>query len=199
MEINKEAYNKIADRWYEYRQKAALNKCIVEFSRKIKPAGKILDIGCGTGYPIANYFSEQGFAVTGIDISENMLKAAVSQRLPHAKFYLCDFFAFKPTEKYDGIVAFDSLFHFPKEKQTEIYQILSDWLNIGGYLLFTHGKQESEIRSYMFGELFYYSALNTQDVHQLLADSGFVIELSAEDYTEENSDRELLIIAKKII
>ena len=198
MEINKESYNKIAKQWNKYRHTSSLNKCIVDFSQKIKPTGKILDIGCGSGYPITKYLSEHGFAVTGIDISENMIKEAVRQNLPNAKFYLYDFFEFKPTEKYDGIIAFDSFFHFPKEKQTEIYHIISDWMNIGAYLLFTHGKKESEIKDYMYGKIFYYSALNTQDVHKLLSDSGFAIELSIEDYKETNSERDLLILAKKI-
>ncbi len=198
MEINKESYNKIAKQWKEYRHKPPLNKCIVDFSQKIKPNGKVLDIGCGTGYLIAKYLSEQGFAVTGIDISENMIKEAVNLKLSNAKFYLCDFFEFIPTEKYDGIVAFDSFFHFPKEKQTEIYHMVSSWMNIGAYLLFTHGKQEGEVKGKMFGETFYYSALDTQNVHKLLTDSGFAIKISVEDYKEVNSERDLLILAKKI-
>ena len=198
MEINKESYNKIADQWNESRNKLPLNKCVVDFSQKIKPNGKILDIGCGTGYPIAKYLSDYGFLVTGIDISENMIKKAIDQKLSNAKFYLCDFFEYKPTEKYEGIIAFDSFFHFPKEKQAEIYHIVSGWMNIGTYLLFTHGKKESEIKGYMYGEPFYYSALNTQDVHRLLLNSGFVIESIIEDYKEKNLERDLLILAKKV-
>ena len=92
MEINKESTIKSQTMEREYRHKPPLNKCIVDFSQKINPNGKVLDIGCGTGYPIAKYLSEQGFAVTGIDISENMIKEAVDLKPSNAKFYLCDFF-----------------------------------------------------------------------------------------------------------
>jgi predicted TPR repeat methyltransferase len=197
MELNRISYNKIVEQWNEKRSKSPVNECIINFSKKIKPGGKILDIGCGTGSPAAKYLSEQGFIVTGIDIAENMIKKANEQHIANAKFYVCDFFQFKPVEKYDGIIAFDSFFHFPKEKQIEIYAILSNWMNTGAYLLFTHGKKEGEIKDYMFGEMFYYSSLEKDDVHSLLMKNGFSIELSIEDYKEKNNERDLLIIAKK--
>ncbi|MDR0474628.1 MAG: class I SAM-dependent methyltransferase [Treponema sp.] len=110
--INKESYNKIAEAWAEIRLKHQLNTLVKDFSLKIKPNGKILDIGCGTGYPIAKYFSDNGFSVVGIDISENMLQKAMGQKIKNAQFILCDFFAYKPIDKYDGIIAYDSFFHF---------------------------------------------------------------------------------------
>ena len=36
----------------------------------------MLDIGCGTGFPIDAYLSGQGFSVTGIDVSARMLEKA---------------------------------------------------------------------------------------------------------------------------
>lgn len=198
MNINKDSYNKIAEQWNEHRQKSSINPCIVDFAARIKPNGAILDIGCGTGYPIAQYLSQQGFAVTGIDNSRNMINKAIDQHLPNAKFLLCDFFDFTPVEAYDAIIAFDSFFHFPMERQREIYQKVSGWMNTGAYLLFTHGKREDEIKGFMYEEPFYYSALHTRDVHTLLSDSGLTVELSIEDYKETNSERDLLIVAKKL-
>jgi len=198
MNINRVSYNKIIDKWADSRNKSFPNKFIIDFSLKLKPNGKILDIGCGTGFPIAKYFSDNGFSIIGIDISENMIKKAIEQNIKNAAFYLCDFFEYKPFEKYDGIIAYDSFFHFPKEKQKEIYKIISDWIHIGGYLLFTHGNEDSEINGNMFEETFYYSSLNTNEVHKLLLENGFEIETSIEKYKEKNVDIDLLIMAKKI-
>lgn len=47
----------------------SINQCIVDFANNLSPNSRVLDIGCGTGYPIALYLSKQGFQVTGIDIS----------------------------------------------------------------------------------------------------------------------------------
>ncbi|MCL1928594.1 MAG: class I SAM-dependent methyltransferase [Treponema sp.] len=194
---NETSYNNIAEKWAEVQSKSSPSKLVTDFSSKIKPNGKILDIGCGTGYPNTKYLSDNGFSITGIDISENMLKKAIEQKIKNANFYLSDFYKYKPAEKYDGIIAFDSFFHFSKRRQKEIYKKVSDWINTGGYLLFTHGNEDSEIEGNMFGEVFYYSALNTKEVHKLLLKSGFKIELSIEKYKEENIERDLVILAKK--
>jgi SAM-dependent methyltransferase len=37
--------------------------------------GKVIDVGCGSGYD-SNFFHEQGYDVTGIDISETAIKIA---------------------------------------------------------------------------------------------------------------------------
>jgi cyclopropane fatty-acyl-phospholipid synthase-like methyltransferase len=198
MDINKESYNKIADRWAASRDQSFLSKLVATFSSRIKPGGTVLDIGCGTGYPIATYLSSCGFTITGIDTSENLLRKAIDRKIPHTTFHLCDFFDFEPTEKYDGIIAFDSFFHFPKAKQAEIYHKVSDWMNEGAYLLFTHGGEEGEKKGDMFGEKFYYSCLNKKEVHKLLLAAGFKIEWSLENYAERDLNRDLVILARKV-
>jgi len=198
MNTNRKAYNKVAKEWHKSRRSKQIDQCIVDFSAMLKPQSKILDIGCGTGFPIDKYLCEKGFSVTGIDISENMLEIAKSQNLENANFQLCDFFEFEPLEKYDAIIAFDSLFHLPKEKQAEIYNRLSMWSNQEAYILFTHGKRNSEVSGNMFNENFYYSSLDTKEVHELLLLNGFEIVQSTENYKDEVSgERDLLIIAKK--
>jgi hypothetical protein len=71
-------------------------------------------------------------------------------------------------------------------------------MNIGAYLLFTHGNGYSEIEAEMFEENFYYSCLTTKEVHKLLLEFGFKIELSIENYKERNMEIDLIIIAKKV-
>jgi cyclopropane fatty-acyl-phospholipid synthase-like methyltransferase len=198
MKLNRESYNKIADEWAESREKHSfVSNLVIEFASKVKPGGKILDIGCGTGFPIAKYLSEQGFIVTGIDISEKLLQKAIDRNLPNTKLYLCDFFDFEPRDKYDGIIAFDSFFHFPKEKQKQIYGRVSDWMNNNAYLLFTHVSKDGEFKGEMFDEMFYYSSLNKDEVCLLLSNTGFEVVWSKEMYTEKDMDRDLVILAIK--
>ena len=198
MDQNRIAYNKIADQWADSRDSSFVSKLVIDFAAKIKPGGKVLDIGCGTGYPITTFLSEYGFAITGIDIAENLLQKAIKRNIPNTNLHLCDFFDFEPTERFDGIIAFDSFFHFPKDKQAEIYGRVSKWMNIGGYLLFTHGTKEGEISGEMFNEIFYYGSLDTQVVHKLILASGLEIVSSLEFYTERDMDRDLVILARKL-
>lgn len=192
------SYNEICEEWYEYRKNKEINKCIVEFTKYLSPNSKILDIGCGTGYPIDDYLTKKGYIVTGIDISENMIKKAKSLNLQNAEFIISDFLEFKTKEKFDAIIAFDSLWHISHMRQKDIYKIVSSLLNDNGYFLFTHGKEDGEITGKMFNTLFYYSALSIENTHKLLKDNGFNIIYSIENYKEETTGtRDLIIVAKK--
>lgn len=73
---NEQAYDFICEDWQKFRNTTEINKCIVDFCDLIKPNGKILDVGCGTGYPIAQYLCERNFYVTGIEISRKMIEKA---------------------------------------------------------------------------------------------------------------------------
>ena len=199
MDIIKNAYNKICDQWDKTRKNSPVNKCIEDFAEYLKPGSKILDAGCGTGFPISAYLSNRGFSVTGIDISEKMIKKAKKLNLSDADFLVCDLLDFNTSEKYDAVIAFDSLWHISHERQEEIYCKVSSLLNNCGYFLFTHGKNNGEIFGSMFGQEFYYSALDKDTVLDLLIKNGFYIISCIENYEEKTTgDRELIIVAEKI-
>ena len=50
---------------------------------------QFLDIGCGTGH-WSRFFSEKEFEVTGIDISEEMIKTANRKNMPRCHFQVAD-------------------------------------------------------------------------------------------------------------
>jgi len=197
--MNTESYNKIAIHWAKARNNAIVNKPIVDFTEKIKPNGKILDIGCGTGKPIAEYLSDQQFSITGIDVSDKMIECAKANDIKNAHFLVCDFFDFESDDLFDGIIAWDSLFHFPKNRQIEIYSRIYKLLNPDGFFLFTHGKQEDEHTDQMFGETFYYSCLSKDFVLELLNDVGFKVIFSIENFVEENDRRDWVVLVKSVV
>jgi predicted TPR repeat methyltransferase len=197
--INKKSYNKIANEWAANRHQSFVSQLVIDFAGKVKPKGKILDIGCGTGFPLAHYLSEKVFFITGIDAAEKMIDIAHSLSIPNTQFSVCDFLKFTTTETFDGILAWDSLWHFPKDKQADIYVKLGKMLNIGGYLLFTHGDADGEHTSPMMGASFYYSALPKEIVCQILEENGFEIIYVHKDFVERDTDRGLVVLARKII
>jgi predicted TPR repeat methyltransferase len=195
--MNKDSYNKIAQEWSKVRDKSFVSQLIIDFSTKLNPNASVLDIGCGTGYPLAKYLCDKQFHVTGIDMAEKMIEIAKSQKIPNAEFMACDFFDFSSTKKFDGVLAWDSFFHFPKEKQEDIYFKVGSVLNAGGYLLFTHGDADDEHIDKMMGESFYYSCLPKDRVCQILSEIGFEIEYAINDYRENDTHRSLVVLAKK--
>ena len=194
-----DSYDSICEKWDEFRKKTVLNTCIDDLSRLIKSGGRILDVGCGTGYPIAAALCRRGFLVTGIDVSQKMLEKARSLSLENATFLNKDLLDYKTNSLFNAIIAFDSLWHIPHERQREIYPLLSSLLLPGGVLLFTHGKQNGEMTGEMYGERFYYSALDSNEVNNLLCKNGFKILLFTENYEEKTTGtRDLLIVAQKM-
>src|SRR4051812_28243948 len=56
---------------------------------RLRPGSRVLDVGCGTGVPTARGLADAGHHVTGIDISEGMLRIA-RREVPEGEFHLLD-------------------------------------------------------------------------------------------------------------
>ena len=145
-EKNAAAYNAICDSWAETRNKSPIYRCVVQFAALLEKGCHVLDIGCGTGFPIDAYLSGQGFSVTGIDVSARMLEKARKLNLKNARFLLADAAEYFSDEQFGGVIAFDSLWHLSRNKQLEAYFRIGAMLKRGGYFLFTHGKERGRRR-----------------------------------------------------
>ena len=192
-------YDEICPQWDEYRKKTSVNKWIADFSRRLKPNSSILDVGCGTGYPIDFFLSERGFRITGIDSSAKMIEKAASLKLKNTEYHVAELFGFRTEEKFDAIIAFDCLWHICHDNQKYIYGTIASLIKKGGYFIFTHGKKDGEIYGEMMGQTFYYSALDAEEVKKILISEGFEIISFTENYKERTTgDRELLVEARKL-
>lgn len=193
-----QSYDSISDEWQKFRNSTEINKCIVDFLELITPKGKILDVGCGTGYPIAQYMSGRDFYVTGIDISRKMIDEANKLQLKNATFIKKDISEYSTDILYDGVIAFDSIWHIAKDKQIDVYKKIASLMNYGAYFLFTHGNRNNETVGTMFNRKFYYGALNTDELKVILSKAGLKIVSLTENYKEESTgERDLLVIAQK--
>ncbi len=195
---NRASYNRIAKTWTDIRKDSFTSRLVVDFADKVIPNGHILDIGCGSGLPLTKYLSERGFRVTGIDVAEEMIAIAKSSSIERADFIICDFLDFITKDKFDAILAWDSLWHFPKIKQNSLYTKIGNMLRANGYFLFTHGNVDEEHEDIMMGEPFYYSALSEKDIYMQLTKNAFEIDYALNDFTENNSHRAIVVLAKKL-
>jgi len=81
------------DQWYQTAEGAMYDrlekKAICRFLRKKSQGRKLLEVGCGTGH-WSRFFSDCGFEVTGVDISESMIKIAQGKNIADASFQIAD-------------------------------------------------------------------------------------------------------------
>jgi SAM-dependent methyltransferase len=78
------------------------------------PPGKLLDLGCGSGWTSV-MFAQRGYDVTGQDIAEDMIAIADQNKkrynLDNCKFIVSDYEDMRFNDEYDYAVFYDSLHH----------------------------------------------------------------------------------------
>ncbi len=100
----------------------------------------VLDLGCGTGLELEEYFSFNPMArVTGIDLTEAMLEALKAQLSDKEIITICGsyFDVSFGVEVFDAAISVESLHHFTKEEKIPLYTKLKNALKTGGYFILT--------------------------------------------------------------
>lgn len=140
----------------------------------IKPNGSILDLGCGTGQPIAEYFIHNGFTVTGVDGSESLIAKAKAS-CPDLLAIHEDMRKINLSQKFDCIIAWHSYFHLTQDDQRAMFKVFEEHINPGGFLVFTSGPTEGEVWSDNGGEMLYHASLSIEEYQSLLSQHHFEI------------------------
>jgi ubiquinone/menaquinone biosynthesis C-methylase UbiE len=144
-------------------------------------AGKsVLDAGCGHGRD-ARFFSDAGLEVTGIDLSERLLKIAVA-KAPKAKFLIMDMRQLTfPDRNFDGIWSCASFLHIPKKSAGQALEEFRRVLKPAGllYVSVKEGDGERFVKAPEYGqEERFYTFYSREDIVRLVESAGF--ELFAE-------------------
>ena len=100
----------------------------------------LLDLGCGTGLELEEYFKLCPSAVvTGIDLSDGML-CALKEKFPNKNITLImgSYFDVPFGENvFDAAVSVESLHHFTKDEKLPLYKKLCSALKYGGCFVLT--------------------------------------------------------------
>lgn len=158
----------------------------------LQPNAHILDVGCGSGYPIAAYLIEQGFQVTGIDGSIELLNIA-NIKCPNLATLCGDIRTIKLDNQFDAVLEWWCLFHIPKQDHEKMISRFGQWTKPGGYLEFTTGSHEySGTSSEMLNQELSYYSLEPQLYETYLKKNDFKILLR-----ESDQEDHLVWVAKK--
>lgn len=102
----------------------------------------VLDVACGTGVLFPDYLQKEVASVTGIDISNEMLKVA-KDKFPQVRLICDDAENYDFKDKYDVIMIYNAFPHFPNPQNLLLN--LSKALKDGGRLTVAHGISEKEL------------------------------------------------------
>jgi 2-polyprenyl-3-methyl-5-hydroxy-6-metoxy-1,4-benzoquinol methylase len=183
-DTNQQSYDKIAHDFDIRRRTSPISKEVTDFTKVLNIGSHVLDVGCGGGVPNALFLTQAGFVVTGIDISAEMIQVAQSA-VPKAKFIQSGILEFHSNEKFEAILAWDSLFHLSLTQHEIAFSKIYDLLHADGYFLFTHGGSEGRIQSEMYGETFEYSSPGSHEIRNILTSLKLRIISWQEDYTDK--------------
>lgn len=190
-----EKYDKIAQWWQEHHENSQYGVAQVEKTLQfVEGGGNVLDVGCASGGRLINIFDQNGFTVTGIDVSHEMIRLAKTQHLSHI-FKHEDICTWQPNGQYEIVFGWDSLFHLPLSEQTQVLKKLCDCVLTNGVLAYTFGHGEGEHESSWREDVFYYSSLGINKNLKMLIKNGLTpVHLELDQYPE----RHAFVVAQKL-
>jgi SAM-dependent methyltransferase len=154
------------------------------WAETLSPRAEVLDLGCGSGWPITKVLIDAGLRVSAVDASPTLV-AAFRHNFPAIPV------ACEPVEtstffgrKFDAALAWGLWFLLPISSQQELPRRLAAILRPGGRLLMTapaqpltwlDGMTDEESRS-----------LGAETYRQLLKEAGFLVTREYEDEGENH-------------
>ena len=196
------SYDTIAERYAAWTGEAltgARARYVALLREQLPPGASVLDLGCGTGVPVARALAVQ-YRVTGVDGSARSIELA-RQNVPNATFMLADMtrVEFAPGS-FAAVISSYAIIHVPREEHQALLQRIADWLQPGGLLVATMGALESEgTEEDWLGAPMYWSHFDAETNQQLVTNSGLELEAATLDSADEDGQpiTHLWIVARK--
>ena len=173
--IVKNGYDKIAREYQAKRHIFDNVRVLREFSNHLPKNARVLDAGCGAGVPCARFLVQAGFEVVGVDFSTSMLRMA-RKSVPEAILIKEDMT--RPSFRdntFDGLIAFYSIIHVPREMHASLYQSFHRILKPDGVMLICIGSDEWEREDEYFGARMFWSEYSLDEAVQMVKSAGFQI------------------------
>jgi len=147
---------------------------IDRFCALVPAGGDIVDIGCGSGLPLAGELIERGFDVTGIDGTPTMV-ALFMRNLPGVAVHLADMRELALNRRFQGLLAWDSFFHLAPDDQRGMFSRFQAHAAPGAALMFSSGTAEGEAIGALEGDRLYHGSLDPDEYRSLLDAAGFAV------------------------
>jgi len=174
-ETVKAGYNQIAERYLAERTADSEDvRLLDDFIELLSPHAKVLDAGCGAGFPISSSLAEF-FDVIGVDFSEEQVRLA-KQNVPNAQFICQDMTQLHlPANFFDGICSYYAIIHIPREEHKSLLANFHWMLKTGGVALLCLGAESliEDIDENYLGARMYWSHYDRETYLKMLKEIGF--------------------------
>lgn len=168
-------YQRHAHAFDEARSKTLMERGWLDrFLSPLPKDAAVLDLGCGAGEPIDRYLIDRGTVLTGVDVAANMVALARTRFARH-RWIEGDMRSIVLEDStFDGVLAWNSLFHLDHNAQAAMFPRIARWLKPGGVFLFTSGSEHGEAIGAFAGDPLYHASFETWEYRALLAESGLI-------------------------
>jgi SAM-dependent methyltransferase len=114
------------------------------------------------------------YAVTGIDFSEVQIEAA-RENVPEASFLYADLIQIDfPPVSFDGVTAFYSIIHVPRDEHGPLFERIARWLVPGGPFLATLGSgDDPDWLGEWLGQPMFFSGFDADTSRRLIKAANF--------------------------
>ena len=166
-------YSRHADAWDAARgDRLREAGWLDRFLELMPPGGEVLDLGCGSGRPIAGYCIAKGHPVTGVDASPRLIDLC-RERWPGQTWIVADMRGLDLGRRFGGVLAWHSLFHLKAEDQEAMFDVFERHSEPDAALMFTSGLNRGVAMGRFEGERLYHASLDPDEYHALLRAHGF--------------------------
>ncbi len=184
-----DVYNKTAPEYIAKVQKYAPEPEREKFMTLVKRGGKILDAGCGSGRDV-NFFASQGYRVTGIDLSTELLAYAEEHAEENADFFSMDLRNITFSDgSFDGIWACASLLHLTHGEIGPVLERFHGLIVSGGAMMLLMKKGTGErlaTSTTITTDTRFFAYYSEEELLTLVKGAGFTV---TEQYTWDQNDR----------
>lgn len=130
-------WDAVSDQFMAIRSKVGASLVLTWAKDRLPRSAAILDIGCGSGVPIAQALAEDGFSVWGVDASPSLI-SAYRRNLPDMPA------ACEPAQEspffhrtFVGVVSIGLVFLLDEDDQRKLLTNVANVLEPGGRFLFS--------------------------------------------------------------
>ena len=193
-QLNQKAYDLISqDYQEEYFSNPLLTEMFDTWLNELPAGGHVLDAGCGHGQPVIARLLENGYQVTGTDLSPRMLERA-KEHFPTVTFVNQMVSEIRNEAEYDGVCSLSSLLYLdPIDLSHSVYRLYQA-LKPGG-LLFLYAydlapSSRGEPYSLTIKQWMWSWTYAMDEAAQALEEFGYFKVLKAQDVSTEKQKEE---------